>query len=152
MESEVQKNTLEIPPVEFDEFSPPPCEEWRSEAEAAPKGAAYDKKMYSKTYEGITLEPLYTAERAKGGGYEGAFPGIFPFLRGSDAGGYLTAPWQIAQAVDASLPEDANLLLRDELEKGSTCAHLILDRPSLCGATDDVGERGRGLSICTLQD
>ena len=152
MECEVQKNNLEIPPVEFDEFSPPSCDEWRREAETALKGAPFDKKMFSKTYEGITLEPLYTAERAKDGEYEGAFPGIFPFLRGSNAGGYLTAPWQIAQAVDASLPEDANLVLLAELEKGSTCAHLILDRPSLYGATDDSGERGRGLSIRTLQD
>ncbi len=152
MDTEIQAHVQETAPVAFDEFPPSSYEEWRKEAETALKGAPFDKKMYTKTYEGITLEPLYTADHAKGKGWEGALPGVFPFLRGTDASGYIAAPWRIAQAVDAPLPEEANRILRTELEKGGTCVHLVLDRASRNGATPDLQEEERGVSICTLQD
>ncbi|MCC8059138.1 MotA/TolQ/ExbB proton channel family protein [Cloacibacillus sp.] len=47
-----------FPPVSFEEFSVPTREEWYNEAVAALKGAPFDKRMFTPTYEGITLELL----------------------------------------------------------------------------------------------
>lgn len=152
MNTEIRANSQEIPQVDFEEFSPSSYEEWRREAETALKGAPFDRKMYTKTYEGITLEPLYTSEHAKGKGHEGALPGVFPFLRGAGVSGYMAVPWHIAQCVDSPLPEEANRVLRTELEKGGTCVHLLLDRASRNGAAPENAAGGRGISVCTLQD
>ena len=49
-----------FPPVSFEEFVVPTREEWYNEAVAALKGAPFDKRMFTPTYEGIALQPLYT--------------------------------------------------------------------------------------------
>ena len=48
----------EFPPVSFEEFAVPTREQWYDEAVAALKGAPFDKRMFTPTYEGITLEPV----------------------------------------------------------------------------------------------
>ena len=37
-------------------------EDWRKLVEAELKGAPFDKKMFTPTYEGITLKPIYRRE------------------------------------------------------------------------------------------
>lgn len=46
----------------FAEFKPSTYEEWKEESVKLLKGAPFDKKMYSKTPEGIVLKP-YTIKR-----------------------------------------------------------------------------------------
>ncbi len=50
----------DFPDVPLDEFIPPTYEEWKENCIALLKGAPFDKKMYTKTYEGITFDPMYT--------------------------------------------------------------------------------------------
>ena len=49
----------------FEEFRIPTYEEWKREAEALLKGAPFDKKMTTKTPEGIVLQPIYNKEDVK---------------------------------------------------------------------------------------
>ena len=49
-----------FPAVSFDEFEPTSYEAWKAEAESSLKGADFNKKLLTKTYEGITLQPIYT--------------------------------------------------------------------------------------------
>jgi|GEM_PF-4452179 len=49
-----------FPDVPLDEFTPPTDEEWKAACEALLKGAPFEKKMFTKTYEGITFDPMYT--------------------------------------------------------------------------------------------
>ena len=49
-----------LAPVSFDEFKKPTYEQWQAEVEKALKGGDFHKKMFTKTYEGITLQPIYT--------------------------------------------------------------------------------------------
>lgn len=49
-----------LAPVSFDEFEKPTYEQWQAEVEKALKGGDFHKKMFTKTYEGITLQPIYT--------------------------------------------------------------------------------------------
>ena len=46
----------------FAEFKPSTYEEWKEASEKLLKGAPFDKKMYSKTPEGIVLRPIYNKE------------------------------------------------------------------------------------------
>ena len=107
-----------LPIVDFTEFVPQTYAEWKEEAIASLKGAPFDKKLLTKTYEGITLEPLYTAEHAAAFSAKNGMPGADGYLRGTSAAGYSVEPWLVAQKGDAACPKEANALLREGLSKG----------------------------------
>jgi len=110
----------QFPPVDFGEFAPTSYEEWKDASVAALKGAPFEKKLFTKTYEGITLEPVYTLAHSESFAQKKSFPGAEDFLRGADAAGYIEKPWCIAQSSDADSPAAANAILKQELAKGTT--------------------------------
>ncbi len=116
-----------IPNVSFDEFEPTSYETWKEEAVASLKGAPFEKKLLTKTYEGITLEPIYTAADAEKFPQRLTLPGAEDFLRGTDAAGYLENPWQIAQGADSAVPAIANETLKYDLAKGTNAISIDCD-------------------------
>ncbi|MGB9016254.1 MAG: methylmalonyl-CoA mutase, partial [Pseudolabrys sp.] len=66
------------------EFPPVTEAEWRSLVEAALKGADFDKRLVSRTYDGLRIEPLYP--RAAG---------VTPVI-----GRGLGTAWSVMQRVD----------------------------------------------------
>ncbi|MDD6597764.1 hypothetical protein [Anaerovibrio sp.] len=48
-----------FPDVPLDEFAPPGYDEWKEACIALLKGAPFEKKMYTDTYEGITFSLMY---------------------------------------------------------------------------------------------
>ncbi len=113
-----------FPAVSFDEFEPTSYEAWKAEAESSLKGADFNKKLLTKTYEGITLQPIYTQKDVDAINQVSSFPGGKDYLRGTDAAGYLANPWTIAQAVKSECPKDANAKILHELEKGANCVNV----------------------------
>ena len=101
----------------LDEFPVPAYDEWKAAAIESLKGADFDKKLLTNTYEGITLKPIYTDADYS---LNPSRPGEGDYLRGTDPAGYMHAPWAIAQQVEAVSPEKANALILHELEKGAT--------------------------------
>ncbi|MCD8211533.1 MAG: acyl-CoA mutase large subunit family protein [Oscillospiraceae bacterium] len=136
--------------VTFDEFEPPSYEKWKESAEAALKGAPFDKKMYTKTYEGITLRPVYTLEDEVP--ENDVPPGCAPYVRGTDAAGYIKQPWKISQYVNAVLPEDANAALKEEIDRGSQVIHLALNRGTIECRDELNPEDKHGIHMVNLQD
>ena len=153
--SETEVKTNLIPPVSFEEFAPPSREGWHDEAVTALKGAPFEKRMYTPTYEGITLEPIYTLADLEGlQGIDG-LPGEAPFLRGTNSAGYMASPWKIAQGTASVLPGEANKAVKHELAKGATVLNFQVDRCTRCGIDpDSTLFRGdyRGVSLATLND
>ena len=141
--------------VSFDEFAAPTREEWYNEAVAALKGAPFEKKMFTPTYEGITLEPIYNLEDSEELQKIGGFPGFAPFMRGAHCSGYMSEPWLIAQGTADVEPKDANAAAKHELDKGATAARFELDECTLLGKDPSpeffCGDY-RGLSLSTLSD
>ena len=45
--------------LSFDEFPPAGREQWRLLVDRVLKGAAYEKKLVAKTYDGLRIEPVY---------------------------------------------------------------------------------------------
>jgi methylmalonyl-CoA mutase len=100
------------------EFPYPTYEEWYGEAVKLLKGAPFEKKMYTKTYEGITLQPIYTQKDVEGRPHIESLPGFAPYLRGNTAGGYQEPSWQIAQEISCATPEEVNAALQNDLKTG----------------------------------
>lgn len=144
----------EFPDVPLDEFTPPTYEEWKENCITLLKGAPFEKKMFTKTYEGITFDPMYFRNTTEEILPRTSFPGMDDFLRGSRPNGYIKSPWGIAQACDETMPAENNELLKYELEKGSTIYHIKLDQSTLTGQDAREAEKpgDEGCSVTTLDD
>ena len=138
----------------FDEFPFPDYGEWKEEVVKALKGAPFEKVMFTSTYEGLTINPIYSADDIKELPHLDSRPGFIPFVRGTRVGGYLKKAWDICQELTVPLPEDFNDEARFDRERGQTMLNLVLDRPTREGydpaEADQLGERG--LSLATVAD
>jgi methylmalonyl-CoA mutase len=119
-------------------FTMPTYEEWVAEVEKALKGAPFDKRMYTKTYEGVTLRPIYTRQDWPPTGDPSGFPGAMPFTRGATAAGNRANGWDIRQAYLYPCPAKANEIILTELNRGVTSLLLQFDRAARAGLDGDA--------------
>lgn len=144
----------EFPEVTFDEFTVPTTDEWIAACNVLLKGQPFDKVMYTKNYEGITFEPIYTLKATEEILPADNYPGMGDFLRGNTVNEYVQEPWGVAQSCDESMPADNNELLKDEVEKGSTVYNVRLDTATMTGidvrSADKPGDTG--VNITTIED
>ncbi len=118
-----------LQPVSFDEFDVPSYDQWKAEAEKALKGGIFDKKMFTKTYEGITLDPIYTPKQHQATIKTSVFPGASAFTRGTKASGYIQETWGVSQYVDDTMPKNANHSSLYEIVKGSSIHNIKYECP-----------------------
>ena len=148
------ESQTDFPQVPLDEFTPPTYDEWKQACIELLKGAPFEKKMYTKTYEGITFEPMYFHNTTEEILPKQSYPGMGDFLRGATANGYVNSPWGIAQACDETFPAENNELLKHEVEKGSSVYNVKLDSATRDAVdvrnADNVGDNG--VSLTTLGD
>ena len=115
---------------------------WKKTVEAELKGVPFEKKLVTRTFEGIALQPLYTRTDLAGLPDLEKPPGVAPYLRGTRPLGYKVCRWEVAQEISASEPAAFNSALLADLMGGQdsvalTCAGeglsgvLINDRPCL---------------------
>lgn len=146
----------ELPDVDFSEFTIPTYEEWKDEVVALLKGKDFTKSMFTKTYENITLNPIYRKEDLEGLTHNLSYPGLASNLRGVHASGYIHKPWVIAQECDAKTIAEANHIVKYDLVKGNEAVAVVLDTATREGydATtarpEDVADMG--VSLSTQQD
>ena len=145
-----------FPDVDLSEFTPPTYEEWKQACIDLLKGAPFEKKMYTKTYEGITFDPMYFRKDTEEKGYlpKNNFPGMDNFLRGAAVNGYVNKPWGIAQVADETSPAENNEVLKHEVDKGSTIYHVKVDSATLkaIDAKDAEKVGDIGVSLNTVDD
>lgn len=116
------------------EFPPTTASEWRKLVEAALKGSAIDKRLVSKTYDGIAVQPLYP--RA---------PGATAVV------GRPAAPWQVIQRVDHPDARSANQQARQDLEEGAASLAIVFaGAPSARGF--GIGAKNAGDLWQTLEN
>lgn len=84
-------------PLTLDEFPVPSYEQWKAEAVASLKGAPFEKKLITKTLEGIELQPIYTKEDLAALPHLGSLPGEAPYVRGTKA----SNDWKLATEASA---------------------------------------------------
>lgn len=120
------------------EFKAPTPEEWKAEVERALKGAPFDKKMLTRTYEGSTLRPLYTRHDWPSAGDPSGFPGAMPFTRGGTAAGSRPNDWDVRQAYTHPCPVKGNATILHELNRGVRSLLLVFDRAAQAGLDGDA--------------
>ncbi len=139
-----------------DVFAPNSYEEWRAAAEALLKGAPFEKKMLTRTLEGITLQPIYRRQDAEELAAADPLPGAGSFRRGSRPDGYLANPWEVAQELSASTAEEFNAFLLASLMSGQTAANALLDVATQLGLDPAAATAGQvgvcGLSLANADD
>lgn len=148
------EKVTEFPEVTFDEFTEPTWDEWVEACNALLKGKPFDKIMYTKNYEGITFDPIYTRKGTDAILPTNDYPGMGDFLRGATVNGYVHEPWGIAQACDETLPAENNELLKEEISKGSTVYNIKLDTATKKGVdVKDAEKPGDiGVNVTTVED
>ncbi|MGQ9819762.1 MAG: methylmalonyl-CoA mutase family protein, partial [Candidatus Kapaibacteriales bacterium] len=93
-------------------------EDWLNEAQSTLGDKPIDK-LYSLTYEGIKIKPIYTRKDFENLKYLlGEFPGLPNYVRGAKVSGYKTNPWKIAQSYIAENADTYNHLLKKGIEIG----------------------------------
>jgi methylmalonyl-CoA mutase len=121
---------------------------WRTLVDADLKGAPFDKKLVTRTLEGIALQPLYTRADADQNGDASSLPGKAPFVRGSRAGGYAQRPWEVAQAIAATSPTEFNAALRGDLMRGQNA--VVLDSPALLSDLAALRQALEGVDLSAI--
>jgi len=133
------------------DFAVPSFDEWKSQVEKDLKGESFEKKLITRTYEGIDLQPIYTSDDIKDLQQFNSLPGFENYLRGSFAAGFNDRDWEIAQEYNQPLPEDLNEALLYDLQRGLNSINIVLDNPTQLGLDADQSKSGEvgkdGLSI-----
>ncbi|MFP3512257.1 methylmalonyl-CoA mutase family protein [Peribacillus sp. SIMBA_075] len=136
---------------QFSEFEIPSYEQWRDLTEQSLKGASFEKRLITETYEGILLQPMYRKEDAATLPFLQSLPGMAPFTRGTKT---LINGWEINQEINVGIPTSFNKVARHDLSKGQTSLNIVLDTPTKRGinaneATSEVGKAGLSISGVT---
>lgn len=107
-------------------FSIPDYNDWVEAVKESLKGADFDKTMKTKTYEGITLQPIYRKEDIANLPFTESMPGATPYIRGNNPEQFLNEGWLIAQAQDEQDLGKLNRNILKELNEGLTAVNLKL--------------------------
>jgi methylmalonyl-CoA mutase len=105
--------------------------EWLALVDKAIKGADFEKKLVTRTADGIRIEPIYTRETSVAA-LQTAVPGHAPLTRGASAE-VQGLGWEIRQRVNAGNPDQANREILSELEGGSNGIVLEIEAPGQTG-------------------
>lgn len=143
--------------LSLQEFPPVGVDAWRAAVEQDLEGAPFDKKLVTRTYEGLELQPLYTAADAAADTRDAGLPGLAPFTRGATPLGGRECGWDIRQEVTEPNPADANAVALEELQNGVTSILLRFDAAGRSGiGPRDIASGGLvgrdGVALHSLAD
>ncbi len=110
-----------------DGFEPATRDAWLALVDKAIKGADFDKKMVSKTADGLRIDAIYTLIDATPAGAS-AMPGAAPFTRGTSAH-VKGLGWDIRQFHSGSDAKAVNAAIVDDLEGGATSIAIHVATP-----------------------
>lgn len=114
-------------------------EQWKEEAERSLKGKPIEK-LFTNTYEGITLKPIYTRKDLMERGYKEEVPGFPSYKRGQSVLGYKEKAWHNAQELYAESSSEFNEETRSALQKGQTMIHFKAEKLAGAGIMNTVDE------------
>lgn len=138
------------------EFDSVPFETWKAKAIADLKGAPYEKKLITKTYEGFDIQPVYTAADTDNLAHLKSDPGFGTLARGIAAEGYVSQSWEVSQELPYPSPREFNDAARHDLSRGLTALNLSLDAATRAGQDPDSAKSGEigkgGVSIASIKD
>jgi methylmalonyl-CoA mutase len=120
-----------------DDFPPVGYDAWRSLAEADLEGASFEQKLVTHTYEGIDIQPVYSRRDRPEEDDPNGFPGLPPFVRGSQPLGAVQTGWDLRQEHAHPDLTVTNRAILDDLQGGVTSLLLRLDFAARNGLDPD---------------
>ena len=137
------------------DFSYPGYEEWKEAAISSLKGKDFTKSLLTHTYEGITLDPIYTEKDLEGLNID-SLPGKVNFLRGQTKLGNLGTGWDICQRMGSGIPGEFNKELSSALASGQNTIFISTDEATSAGIDPENSSEGKvgvnGLSLVINKD
>jgi methylmalonyl-CoA mutase len=131
-------------------------DEWKKVAEKDLKGLPFDKKLITKTYEGIDLQPIYTNEDLSNNPLVDSFPGFHNHVRGNKSKGNVENSWLVSQELPYYSPADYNAALKFDLPRGLSIINFKLDKATLLSKDPDTASENEigfgGTSVSTYED
>lgn len=130
-------------------------ETWRQELEKDGKdgqGGTFEKRLVTRTLEGIDVQPLYRAQDWPSAEDAGGFPGALPYRRGADALGHHGARWDVRVRFEQPDPRVLQSELASELARSPSSLWLCFDQQARSGqalAEPVRGEYERGVPCLT---
>ncbi|MDX2199461.1 MAG: methylmalonyl-CoA mutase family protein [Phycisphaerae bacterium] len=121
--------TLDYPP----EFNSPKRTDWMGLVEQDLKGAPFEKRLISHTYEGLYIQPLYTEDDAPTAEDPAGWSGLRPLTRGAAPLGTSQRGWEIRVERNEPDPAALNAALLDDLEGGADGVLLRFDACARAG-------------------
>ncbi len=110
-----------------DDFPAVDYDQWRSVVDQALGGAPFDRKLVSRTYDGVDVQPVYTS-RDEGQLQDPlGVPGFTPFVRGSHLLGQAQCGWDLRQEFSHPDPAATNRSILRDLQGGVTSLRLRFD-------------------------
>lgn len=134
----------------FAEFVAPTKDQWKAQVEKDLKGTEYQKLVW-RTYEGFSVEPMYTSAETRGLPHLGSLPGLEPYVRGTQALGFAARSWVIAQMTGPPLPEEAASEIVLARRSGQDGAALRMDRAAILAAGTEHAEKHAGRNGTSVQ-
>ncbi|MGW3964052.1 methylmalonyl-CoA mutase family protein [Amycolatopsis sp. NPDC005003] len=96
---------------------------------------APESKLVTRTYDGIEIQPLYTAEDVPG---DIGFPGLPPYVRGSRPDGQVGTGWDVRARFAGADGRAVNKAILADLEGGVTSIWLSVPPSALADALNEV--------------
>ncbi len=111
-------------------------DDWKAAAEATLRGAPFDKKLVTRTHEGIAVQPVYgpSGPLADVAGV----PGVAPFTRGGEAVVDPQLGWDLRQHYAYPEPEANARAMATDLSRGVRSVWLCLDGAARGGSDHDA--------------
>jgi len=106
-------------------------ERWNQTVVRELHGVSFEKKLVTKTFEGVALKPLYTRADLPTSQELQTRPGEPSFLRGVRHNGYKPSLWYFAQEIAAKSPAEFNAALLSDLLQGQNSVVLMPDAAAL---------------------
>ncbi|WP_102345663.1 methylmalonyl-CoA mutase family protein [Bacillus sp. Marseille-P3661] len=139
----------------FCEFPFPTEQAWQETAEQSLKGTSFNK-LFTKTYEGIQLKPLYIRKDIENLAHISDLPGEGSYVRGTSRVKSVENPWEIAQELTGKSPKEFNKALVNDLARGQTMINLVVDEATQQGLDSDQVDQEQvgknGIPISTIDD
>jgi len=106
-------------------------EDWQQRVAEALRGRGDEETLASRTYDGLTVRPLYRRADMPDQSDPAGFPGFAAYLRGSAAA---HPTWEIRQRHAHPDPDAANRQILKDLERGVGGVTLRVDPEGRCGS------------------
>lgn len=125
-----------------DLFPTPTEAEWRALVDKALRGGDFERRLVSRTADGLAIRPLY--RRQDTGGIDWPLPGSAPLTRGATPAGARQG-WDIRQRHAEPDPATANAGLIEDLAGGVTSITLGIEAPGTAGLPYHQADIARAL-------